>query len=73
MSPPQKSPYHGLAIYSAILSQIVGGPLIGLFIGRTIDKYLSTSPLFLIIGLLLGIGAGLYGTIHYVRNLSGDE
>ncbi|QGH36344.1 hypothetical protein GI584_20855 [Gracilibacillus salitolerans] len=73
MSPPKKSPYHGLAVYSAILSQIVGAPLIGLLIGRSMDKYLSTTPLFLVIGLLLGLGAGLYGTIHYVRDLTGDE
>ncbi|MGN8646404.1 AtpZ/AtpI family protein [Gracilibacillus sp. HCP3S3_G5_1] len=73
MSPPKKSPYHGLAVYSAVLSQIVGAPLIGLFIGRSVDKYLSTSPLFLVIGLLFGLGAGLYGTIHYVRDLTGDE
>ncbi|SFM16451.1 Putative F0F1-ATPase subunit Ca2+/Mg2+ transporter [Gracilibacillus orientalis] len=73
MSPPKKSPYRGLAIYSAILSQIVGAPLIGLLIGKVMDKYLSTSPLLLVIGLLLGLGAGLYGTIHYVRDLTGDE
>ncbi|SHM62229.1 AtpZ/AtpI family protein [Gracilibacillus kekensis] len=73
MSPPKKSPYYGLAIYSAILSQIVGGPLIGLFIGKACDNYFSTSPLFLVIGLLLGLGAGFYGTFHYVRQLAGDE
>ncbi len=73
MSPPKKSPYYGLAIYSMVLSQIVGGPLIGLFIGKATDNYFSTSPLFLVIGLLLGLGAGLYGTIHYVRDLTGDE
>lgn len=73
MSPPRKSPYHGLAIGSAILSQLVGGPLIGLFLGRWIDNLLSASPLFLVIGLLLGLGAGVYGTIHYVKEITGDE
>ncbi|WP_163580478.1 AtpZ/AtpI family protein [Gracilibacillus saliphilus] len=73
MSPSKRSPYHGLAVYSAILSQLAGAPLIGLFIGRNIDKYLSTSPLFLVIGLFLGLGAGFYGTIHYVRDKTGDE
>lgn len=73
MSPPRKNSFYGLAIGSAILSQIVGGPLIGLFIGRWVDNLLSTTPLFLVIGLLLGLGAGVYGTIHYVREITGDE
>ncbi|UOQ87079.1 AtpZ/AtpI family protein [Gracilibacillus salinarum] len=73
MSPPKKSTYYGLTVYSAILSQLVGAPLVGLFIGRFIDRHLSTSPLFLLIGLFIGLGAGLYGMFHYVRELTGDE
>ncbi|GAE92508.1 hypothetical protein JCM21714_1512 [Gracilibacillus boraciitolerans JCM 21714] len=56
-----------------ILSQIVGGPLVGLFLGRLVDNYFFTTPLFLVIGLFLGIGAGLYGIIHYVTEITGDE
>ncbi|WP_066188094.1 MULTISPECIES: AtpZ/AtpI family protein [Gracilibacillus] len=73
MSPPKGKIYNGFAIYSAILSQLVGVPLLGLFTGKYLDNHLSTSPLFLIIGLLLGLGAGLYGTILYVRDVTGDE
>ena len=73
MSPSKKNSFYGLAIGSAILSQIVGGPLIGLFLGKWLDKFASTSPLFLIIGLLLGLGAGFYGTIHYVREVTGED
>ncbi|WP_148294973.1 AtpZ/AtpI family protein [Gracilibacillus boraciitolerans] len=62
-----------MAIYSMILSQIVGGPLVGLFLGRLVDNYFFTTPLFLVIGLFLGIGAGLYGIIHYVTEITGDE
>nr|WP_184249214.1 AtpZ/AtpI family protein [Gracilibacillus halotolerans] len=62
-----------MAIGSAILSQLVGAPLIGIFIGRYLDNHYSTKPLFLITGLLLGLAAGLYGTFHYVKELTGDE
>ncbi|PWU66988.1 MULTISPECIES: AtpZ/AtpI family protein [Gracilibacillus] len=72
-SPGSKRPLQGLAITSAILSQLAGGPLIGLWLGSWLDRYFTTKPLFLIIGLLLGLGAGLYGTIHYVREITGDE
>ncbi|MDX8047633.1 AtpZ/AtpI family protein [Gracilibacillus sp. S3-1-1] len=73
MSPSNKSPYAGIKAYSIILSQIAGIPLIGLLIGRMVDKYLSTSPLFLVIGLFIGLGTGFYGIILYVRDVTGDE
>ncbi|WP_163539121.1 AtpZ/AtpI family protein [Gracilibacillus sp. YIM 98692] len=70
--PPQKNPFRGLAIGSTILSQLVGGPLVGIFLGKWLDQHLSTSPLCLVLGLLLGLGAGLYGTIHFIRKLTGE-
>lgn len=62
-----------MAIGSAILSQLVGAPIIGILIGRFLDNHFSTKPLCLIIGLFLGLGTGLYGTFHYVKELTGDE
>ncbi|WLR48920.1 AtpZ/AtpI family protein [Halobacillus litoralis] len=68
-----KLPFHAMALTSAIISQLAGGPLAGVFIGKWIDGLLSTTPTFLIIGLFLGLGAGTYGTIHLVRTYSGDD
>ncbi|SES11111.1 Putative F0F1-ATPase subunit Ca2+/Mg2+ transporter [Gracilibacillus ureilyticus] len=72
-TPDRKKPYQGFAVYSRIISQLAGAPLVGLLIGRWLDKQFSTTPLLLVIGLLLGLGAGLYGTIHFVQDLTGDE
>ncbi|ENH97975.1 hypothetical protein J416_02651 [Gracilibacillus halophilus YIM-C55.5] len=74
MSSHHKNPlYRGITIYTTILSQIVGSPLIGLLIGRWIDQHGSTSPLFMLLGLFIGLGAGIYGTIHFTRNNAEDE
>ncbi|WP_101843272.1 AtpZ/AtpI family protein [Halobacillus sp. Marseille-P3879] len=62
-----------MALTSAIVSQLAGGPLVGVFLGKWVDNQFSTSPLFLILGLLIGLGAGTYGTIHLVRAYTGDD
>ncbi|KAB8126708.1 AtpZ/AtpI family protein [Gracilibacillus oryzae] len=72
-APERQKAYQGFAVYSRIVSQLVGAPLVGLLIGRWLDRQFTTTPLFLVIGLLLGLGAGIYGTIHLVRDLTGDE
>lgn len=69
----QKNPFRAMALMSAILSQLAGSTLVGLFVGRWIDRSLSTEPIFLIFGLLLGLAAGVYAMIHTVRKFdTGD-
>ncbi|MBH0230589.1 AtpZ/AtpI family protein [Halobacillus yeomjeoni] len=65
--------FRAMALTSAILSQLAGGPLAGVFLGKWVDSQLSTTPTFLIIGLFLGLGTGTYGTIHLVRTYTGDD
>lgn len=68
-----KYPFRAYALMSGILSQLVGSVLIGIFLGRWIDSMLDTEPLFLIICLLLGLAAGVYGTLRLVNHFfSGD-
>lgn len=62
-----RRPYQAMALYAAILSQLVGSILIGIFGGRWIDQLLGTAPLFLIIGLFLGLATGIYAMIRLVR------
>ncbi|MCP3027578.1 AtpZ/AtpI family protein [Halobacillus sp. A5] len=66
-------PFRAMALTSAIVSQLAGGSLVGVFLGKWVDSQFSTSPLFLILGLLLGLGAGTYGTIHLVQAYTGDD
>ena len=39
---------------------MIGGIIFFMFAGYFLDEWLSTAPWFLIAGLLLGIGSGLY-------------
>ena len=63
-----------MALYSAILSQLVGSVLIGLFTGMWLDEQFGTAPLFLIILLFLGLALGIWAMLKTVRKLeSGDQ
>ncbi|MFC7371533.1 AtpZ/AtpI family protein [Fictibacillus iocasae] len=69
----KKRPYKAMALMTGILSQLVGCILIGLFGGRWIDSYIETGfPIFLILGLFLGLATGVYGTIRLINNFSED-
>jgi F0F1-type ATP synthase assembly protein I len=69
----QRNPMKAYALMTGILSQLVGSILIGIFGGRWIDGKLDTSPLFLIIGLLLGLATGVYAMIRLMQKFnSGD-
>lgn len=68
-----KSPFRAMALYSTILSQLAGSVLIGIFLGRWIDGKCQTEPLFLVIGLLSGLAAGILAMLRTIRRFdSGD-
>jgi F0F1-type ATP synthase assembly protein I len=68
-----RRPLQGIALYSAILSQLVGSILIGIFTGMWIDKTYGTTPLFLVICLLLGLMIGILALLTTIRKYdSGD-
>ncbi|MFD2638558.1 AtpZ/AtpI family protein [Piscibacillus salipiscarius] len=62
-----------MAITASILSYLSGSTIVGILLGRWLDGYLGTSPLFLIIGLLLGLASGVYGMILLVKKFLGDD
>ncbi|WP_175637781.1 AtpZ/AtpI family protein [Metabacillus schmidteae] len=73
MRQKKRHPLHAMGLMSAILSQLVGSILIGVFAGKWIDSYVKTEPLFLILGLLLGLAAGVYAMLKLVHHyFSGD-
>lgn len=73
MSGGKRNPFQAMALMSAITSYLVGSILAGIFIGRWIDDMLHTSPLFLIVGLLLGLASGVLGMIRLINRFSGDK
>lgn len=47
--------------------------LIGFFGGRAVDAHFHTSPAFMIIGLLLGMAGGMWGSYRIVQRQLDDE
>ncbi|TFD97000.1 MULTISPECIES: AtpZ/AtpI family protein [Jeotgalibacillus] len=68
-----RRPFHAMALYSAILSQLTGSILVGIFGGRWLDRQWNSEPLFLIIGLLLGLAAGIYAMLRTVNHFDSGE
>ncbi|MBD7938723.1 MULTISPECIES: AtpZ/AtpI family protein [Cytobacillus] len=66
-------PFKAMALMSAILSQLVGAILLGVFAGRWFDRLLETEPLFLIIGLLLGLTVGIYAMLRLIQHFFSGE
>ncbi|MEQ6377002.1 AtpZ/AtpI family protein [Bacillaceae bacterium S4-13-56] len=73
MSEKQEYPFRAMALTSGILSQLAGCTLIGIFAGKWLDKQLHTMPIFLIAGLLLGLGTGVFGTLYLIRKFTGEK
>jgi F0F1-type ATP synthase assembly protein I len=73
MKDRNRHPLQAMALVSIILSQLAGSVLIGLFSGRWADQWLDTEPLFLILGLLSGLAAGVFMMLRTVHHFfSGD-
>ncbi|MFC5711512.1 AtpZ/AtpI family protein [Thalassorhabdus alkalitolerans] len=69
--PPQD--FRAIALMSSVLSYLVGPLLVGIFGGRWLDGLLGTEPLFLVLGILGGLGAGVYGLVRLLGHYLGDD
>ncbi|MHC0036521.1 AtpZ/AtpI family protein [Pseudoneobacillus sp. C159] len=72
MKSNNRRPYKAMVLMSAITAQLVGSILFGIFAGRWLDRQFATEPLFLIIGLMLGLGTGIYAMLRLIQQFSGD-
>jgi ATP synthase protein I len=52
---------------------IVACILLGVFSGLWLDGKLDTSPLFIILGLVLGLGLAVFGIYRMIRPLMTDK
>jgi ATP synthase protein I len=66
------SAWKGLAQLSAIGMTLVVATVVGLAGGYFLDRWLGTSPLFTIGGLLLGIAAGFVNLFRSVKAAERD-
>lgn len=68
-----RHPFKAMALTSLIVSQLAGSILVGIFAGRWLDHQWGTDPIFLIVGLLIGLAAGVYSMLRSIRDyFSGD-
>jgi ATP synthase protein I len=68
-----RNPYTAMALMSTILASLAGCTLLGVFGGKWLDQQWGTEPIFLIIGLFIGLAAGIYSMLVSVRHFfSGD-
>jgi ATP synthase protein I len=68
-----RNPFKAMGLMSVIVSQLAGATVVGAFGGMWLDDQVHTKPLFLVIGLLLGLAAGVYSTIRLINRYLGDE
>ncbi|MDP3773535.1 MAG: AtpZ/AtpI family protein [Gemmatimonadales bacterium] len=64
-SPESRGFGAGYAIVSAGF-QLALAILLFLWIGRLVDGWLHTGPVFMLVGLLVGLGAGMYAFLRRV-------
>lgn len=56
-----------------VVSELVGGVLCGLAIGWGLDKWLNTSPVFIVIFLVVGCIASVLNVIRYLKKQNYSE
>lgn len=65
------SVWQALIVASQLGFVLAAGVTVGLFAGWYLDSITHTSPLFIMLGALLGMIAGLYGCAQMVRDVLG--
>ncbi|PTS87097.1 MULTISPECIES: AtpZ/AtpI family protein [unclassified Caulobacter] len=53
-----------------LLADLVGGVLVGLGFGWLLDRYVNTAPWGMVGGLLIGMGASIFGVVRKATQLS---
>ncbi|PSL45783.1 putative F0F1-ATPase subunit (Ca2+/Mg2+ transporter) [Salsuginibacillus halophilus] len=65
--------FQRMALTSLVLSYLVGPLLVGIFGGRWLDEVTGLSPLFLLIGVVGGVAAGVFGLFQVLSHYLGDD
>ena len=69
MSNPNENPWRAVALVSAIGIDLAICVIAGVWLGRWLDGYFDTNPLFLILGIFLGLGIGILFKIKIIKKL----
>lgn len=71
MSGKARSGYEGLALFGQLGLTIAIPIILGALAGRWIDGKLETTPLFLLVLILTGVAAGIFGAYHQIGAVTG--
>jgi F0F1-type ATP synthase assembly protein I len=67
MAPPSnRKLFSSMGLVTGLGFSAVGSLLVGVLGGLFLDRALHTAPLFLVIGILLGLAAALFGVYRLV-------
>ncbi len=77
MAPAEKKPqFQGLRTASLLLAipaLLVVSPLVGLFVGMAVDRWLGTRWIFTAVGIVLGFAAAGRETYRIARRVQEEE
>ncbi|MGE5619379.1 MAG: AtpZ/AtpI family protein [Sphingomonadaceae bacterium] len=65
--------WQAVAVASQLGFVLAAAVAIGLFAGWYLDSIMYTSPVFVVIGALIGMAAGLYSCARIVRDMQRSE
>ena len=68
-----KKGLENLALITQVGISMVTPILVGLYIGKKLDDWLNKSPLFLLIFIIIGIGASFTNLFKTVEKSSGNK
>ncbi|MDF2682136.1 MAG: hypothetical protein K0R47_3326 [Brevibacillus sp.] len=61
------NPWRAITLVTLIGVDMAICVIAGVFLGKYLDGLLATNPLFLMIGLLAGLGIGVYSVYRIIR------
>jgi ATP synthase protein I len=67
--PTKRSDLAAFALIGQVGLMIAGGAVLGILAGLFIDSKLHSSPVATLIGLLLGLAAGIYGVYRLISTM----
>ncbi|HET7627004.1 MAG TPA: AtpZ/AtpI family protein [Bacillales bacterium] len=67
-----ENPWKAYMLIGAIGTNMAVSTFVGFWLGKLMDDHFDTSPFFLLVGVLLGLTAGIYGVYRLVKPFLGD-
>ena len=72
-SDPSSSGWRSAGVAISIPTILAACILVGVVLGRVVDRWLGTFPLLTLVGLVLGMAAGIREMLRLLRKIKTDE